>query len=159
MNELFALQKTLDDRILEEHGLRREDLFKEKILALQVEMAELANETRCFKYWSTKPASDRDVILEEYVDGLHFILSLGIDRGVTEDMPSPETVPSSLTEAFLVLNKTISTFAEAKDHSTYQSLFQSYLELGQALGFAQEETINAYREKNETNHQRQNEGY
>lgn len=80
--QLFKLQKELDDRIAKEHDLQPKKLLKEKMLALLVEIGELANETRCFKYWSNKPASEREVILEEYVDGLHFILSIGIDLGI-----------------------------------------------------------------------------
>ncbi len=45
-------------------------------LALTIELAELANETRCFKYWSSKGPSEREVILEEFVDSIHFLLSL-----------------------------------------------------------------------------------
>ena len=51
------------------------------MLALLVEIGELANETRSFKFWSVKPASEKKIILEEFVDGIHFILSLGIECG------------------------------------------------------------------------------
>ena len=77
--QLFKLQK-LDDRIAKNMTYNRK-IVKRKMLALLVEIGELANETRCFKYWSNKPASEREVILEEY-GGLHFILSIGIDLGI-----------------------------------------------------------------------------
>ncbi len=71
-----------------EHDLQPKKIVKKKkMLALLVEIGELANETRCFKYWSNKPASEREVILEEYVDGLHFILSIGIDLGIDKKLP------------------------------------------------------------------------
>ena len=44
-----------------------------------MEFGEFANATRCFKYWSNKPSEAQDIVLDEYVDGLHFFLSLGID--------------------------------------------------------------------------------
>ncbi|GAE45933.1 dimeric dUTPase [Mesobacillus boroniphilus JCM 21738] len=78
---LFKMQKALDSHIESQHGLENEDLFDRKVLALLVEIGELANETRCFKFWSMKPSSERDIILEEFVDGVHFILSLGIECG------------------------------------------------------------------------------
>lgn len=78
---LFKMQKALDSHIESQHGLQNEDLFERKVLALLVEIGELANETRCFKFWSVKPSSERNVILEEFVDGVHFILSLGIECG------------------------------------------------------------------------------
>ncbi|MEH7240344.1 dUTP diphosphatase, partial [Bacillus sp. JJ269] len=44
--QLFKLQKELDDRIAKEHDLQPKKLLKEKMLALLVEIGELANETR-----------------------------------------------------------------------------------------------------------------
>ena len=76
---LFSMQRQLDERIETERGLRGERLIERKLLALLVEVGELANETRCFKFWSSKPKAADETILEEYVDGLHFILSLGLD--------------------------------------------------------------------------------
>lgn len=69
--KLFNMQQQLDNRIKEEHNIHTESLFDRKILALQVELGELANETRCFKFWSKKPSAQWNIILEEYVDGIH----------------------------------------------------------------------------------------
>jgi len=82
LQQLFTMQKELDHFIEKTQKIER-DVFKEKGLALMVELAELANETRCFKFWSTKGPSAREVILEEYVDSIHFILSLGLLKGYT----------------------------------------------------------------------------
>ena len=71
--------------VLQKNMTYNRKIVKRKMLALLVEIGELANETRCFKYWSNKPASEREVILEEYVDGLHFILSIGIDLGIDKN--------------------------------------------------------------------------
>src|SRR5699024_5876901 len=78
--KLFNMQAKLDQYIAENHNLTKKDnLVSKRYLALLVELGELANETRCFKFWSTKAPSHNDVILEEYVDGVHFILSLVLD--------------------------------------------------------------------------------
>ncbi|CAM5579582.1 hypothetical protein LSPH24S_09404 [Lysinibacillus sphaericus] len=53
LQQLFTMQKELDDFIAKTQNIEH-DVFKEKGLALMVELAELANETRCFKFWSTK---------------------------------------------------------------------------------------------------------
>ena len=83
--KLYKIQDTLDRRIFENHDVTREDTTIRRILALLVEVGELANETRCFKFWSSKDPSEKAVILEEYVDGIHFLLSLGIDLQVMPD--------------------------------------------------------------------------
>ena len=54
VKKLCEMQKVLDDRIIKEHQLEDKNLEENKILALLVEISELANETRCFKHWSTE---------------------------------------------------------------------------------------------------------
>ncbi|MFD3445359.1 dUTP diphosphatase [Microbacteriaceae bacterium 4G12] len=158
---LFKLQKELDERILEQHNLEPKKLLKEKILALLVEVGELANETRCFKYWSNKPSSERDVVLEEYVDGLHFILSIGIDLGVDRNFLFYKCTQSNKTvvQIFLDVYGKVIRFHEQPSITNYIELFTSYLRLGQALEFAQEDIEQAYLAKNEVNHERQTQGY
>ena len=51
--------------------------LSDRIMALQVEVSELANATRCFKYWSRKPPENKERILSEYADIFHFLLSVG----------------------------------------------------------------------------------
>lgn len=50
--ELDKLQKEYESRLLEVKGLNRKELFDKKLLALKVELGELANEHRGFKFWS-----------------------------------------------------------------------------------------------------------
>ena len=117
VSHLFAIQKVLDDRILAEHGLEGSDLFVKKIIALHVELGELANETRSFKYWSKKGPSPREIILEEFVDVLHFTLSLGIDLGCTDLSDALPVRPArrrDLTEQFAVMLTAISTLAATR---------------------------------------------
>lgn len=161
--ELFNLQYILDQRIENERGLTGKDLFKDKMLALLVEVGELANETRCFKFWSDKPASPRDVILEEFVDGVHFILSLGIVLGYNQDFeipaPTNEKRNGSPTEKFLEVFDAASQLLKTRNREDYMKLFSVFLELGMILGFTSEDIFQAYTKKNEINHQRQDEGY
>ncbi|NMH68586.1 hypothetical protein HF072_07305 [Bacillus sp. RO3] len=50
--ELDKLQKEYESRLLKVKQLNRKDLFDKKLLALKTELGELANEQRCFKFWS-----------------------------------------------------------------------------------------------------------
>ncbi|MGQ8924303.1 dUTP diphosphatase, partial [Bacillus halotolerans] len=92
LQKMFEMQKALDERIIKEKGLEGQDLLPNLILALQVELAECANEWRGFKHWSndrepriclidkkgqTAKEYYKNPLLEEYVDCLHFILSIG----------------------------------------------------------------------------------
>jgi dimeric dUTPase (all-alpha-NTP-PPase superfamily) len=91
LEKLFQTQKVLRDRI----GYNEPDRFNKLILALLVELGECANEWRGFKFWSvnqiphtsavrvpTMMEEDKEYynpLLEEYVDGLHFVLELGLE--------------------------------------------------------------------------------
>lgn len=159
--KLFMMQKGLDSHIESQHALENEDLFDRKILALLVELGELANETRCFKFWSLKPSSAEDVILEEFVDGIHFILSLGLECGY-EDVREISAAPAGkedASEQFLEVYGSIQRFRMSREKADYIALFQSYMRLALLLGLGEDQIEQAYVDKNEVNYQRQREGY
>lgn len=201
--KLFAMQKELDARILEEHPVQEgEDRLAKKILALLVELGELANEWRGFKYWSKdqKPRTEKQVIcstcngeavwytghiedglphteacdychgtgyeivgnplLEEYVDCLHFILSIGLERKLDYvTFESVKNQENSITYQFNLLFDKIGSFMQFKTIGNYRSIGNLFLGLGEMLGFTWEEVEAAYVNKNQVNHQRQESGY
>lgn len=161
LEKLFRMQQALDQHIEEKHALQNEDLFNRKVLALLVELGELANETRCFKFWSIKPSSEKSVVLEEFVDGIHFILSLGIECGFQNLDYTLEIEPSTVntTEQFLLIYEKVNVFKESKNDIDFKTLFESYLQLGTLLGITYEEMEKAYFKKNEVNYQRQQNNY
>lgn len=159
LQKLFEMQKALDTFIETTQKIER-DVYKEKGLALMVELAELANETRCFKFWSTKGPSERAIILEEYVDSIHFILSLGLRKGFTSITEWPVVEEKrDLTEIFLKTQEVILTFIQKPTEEGYQKIWQSYAIIAYNLGFSFEEIVHAYLEKNEENYKRQHTGY
>lgn len=66
--KLFKIQAKLDEKIVKEKGLEGQDLLDKKILALQVELGELANEWRGFKFWS----NDQKPRTVKYIENRHF---------------------------------------------------------------------------------------
>ncbi len=159
LTELYRIQSQLDERISREHGLEHKDLVPFKLLALQVELGELANETRCFKFWSNKGPSSKDVILEEYVDCLHFILSIGLDLSLTHIQIERITNDATLAEEFQNLFTYIASFKEEYTMDHYRRIWNHFLLLGRKLDFTEEEIFESYLEKNKVNHKRQDEGY
>lgn len=159
LQKLFEMQKELDAFIEKTQKIER-DVFKEKGLALMVELAELANETRCFKFWSTKGPSERDVILEEYVDSIHFILSLGLLKGFTSIKEWPVVEEKrDLTEIFLMTQNAILMFINNPTKEGYLAIWQYYGVIAYNLGFSFNDVVHAYLEKNEENYKRQRSGY
>ncbi|SEH77973.1 Dimeric dUTPase, all-alpha-NTP-PPase (MazG) superfamily [Halobacillus karajensis] len=158
LEKLYEIQGGLDAHIIKEKGLEGENLIPNLFLALKVEVAELANETRCFKHWSNKKASPREVILEEYADGLHFALSLGNHTGFHKNHGG-YTRGGSLTDTFNDCFIAIADFEANSNQQTYDNLLASFFQIGKTLGFSLKEIEEAYLKKNEINHRRQMDGY
>ena len=159
--KLYKIQDTLDRRIFENHDVTREDTTIRRILALLVEVGELANETRCFKFWSSKDPSEKAVILEEYVDGIHFLLSLGIDLQVMPDYlecgdPGEQ---ADITEQFITVYEKSCLLRNYFCEEMYLDIFETYLEIAEMLGFTNEDIVSAYLMKYEENHHRQDTDY
>lgn len=224
LNKLFKTQAELDKRIVEEKGLQGQDLLDKKILALQVELGELANEWRGFKFWSenlkpkdaiyqttngdnfdyffcahcsqkiNKEETDlytpdeycgrcdmelhrmkyKNPLLEEYVDCLHFILSIGLELNINEndirienDLTG-ETTTETFNELFtyvsslrFLLHESIpATVTKSDVIECFHEAFECFVGLGEKhLGFTWEQIEQAYFEKNKINHERQANGY
>ncbi|MEK5390188.1 dUTP diphosphatase [Margalitia sp. FSL K6-0131] len=214
LSNLFEIQRKLDEHIMEEHPeLKDQNNLDWKILALQVELGECANEWRGFKKWSkdqeprtttkchhcsgegmgffsgnqytgfkeicivcdgTGINDNQNPLLEEYVDCLHFILSIGLElekkykEKIVPSIKLNENKKSDITNQFneLFLNTTslfISTNDEYYDFEDtiviFSELLESFVSLGEMLGFTWEQIEQAYFEKMAINHKRQDEGY
>jgi dimeric dUTPase (all-alpha-NTP-PPase superfamily) len=153
LTKLFETQKILRDRI----GYNEPDRFDQLILALLVEIGVCANEVRCFKFWSHKPASAKEVILEEYVDGLHFLLEIGLEIEVID--PWQPSYEIDINGQFRSLYYHASRINEYSNHDDYEHTVSYFIGLGEMLGFTWEEIEEAYFAKNKINHKRQEEGY
>lgn len=159
LHKLFTMQRALDQYIQSNKQVK-EDVFIKKGLALIVELAELANETRCFKFWSEKGPSERSVILEEYVDSIHFILSLGIEKELEDLEEWPlEDIEGDLTALFIGTNKSILAFLEEPTKIHYEKVWMMYGAIAGKLGFSSGDVLQAYIAKNEMNYERQKNGY
>ncbi|MDL2211332.1 dUTP diphosphatase [Erysipelotrichaceae bacterium OttesenSCG-928-M19] len=158
LRSLSEYQHKLDSRICEQHNISSKDTINERILAFMVELGELANETRCFKYWSYKDASENVVILEEYVDGIHFLISLCNEIGLDAifDVSNNE---NNLIKQFIDVFAAASNLKMSFEKKTLTLLFEKYLILGNLLDFSQDKIISGYLRKNEINHQRQETNY
>ncbi|WP_373896357.1 dUTP diphosphatase [Virgibacillus sp. CBA3643] len=160
--KLFEIQNVLDNRIIKDRGLQEYNLTEERILALLVEIGECTNEVRSFKFWSDKLPSEREVILEEFVDCLHFILSIGNNTGLAFDHITKLRIieeSGDINSLFIEFFHSVTDFRNNKTEVRYITIFNYFVTIANRLWFTQEEIINAYMEKNAINHERQEQGY
>lgn len=171
LQKMYKAQQKLDSHILQNHNLEmsKEELLKRTILAMLVEIGELANATRCFKHWSTKGSERKGILLDEVADIMHFYLSIGNQLGFKLMLPAWMRYLNGgtgewldLNDAFLDLYTSTSKlviFLKDPINKEYQDIGKDLVELYWALGFTHNEVEKAYYAKHEENYQRQKEGY
>lgn len=204
--KIILMQKDLDEVINKNHPIqKKEDRTAEKVTALVVELAEFANEARFFKYWSEdqEPRTlvntcewciseghdsccgcsgelHEDLVLGEYVDSLHFFVSVALDKDWEKALYIPEErfirieeegFPGGLTEAFngAIYHLMKSQYEgnakyKGEHYRSSESFFNEawflFMAIGLvAYGYSEEDIEDAYVKKNLVNHERQNTNY
>jgi dimeric dUTPase (all-alpha-NTP-PPase superfamily) len=114
-----------------------------------------------------KDRSEDEVVLEEYVDGIHFITSFCVHFGVQPIFTLKDNIPklekNAITIKFNKLFKTLCKFDisnKYKDNvKLIKKFYKKFLILGYGLGFNTEQILKAYDKKNTINHKRQENKY
>jgi dimeric dUTPase (all-alpha-NTP-PPase superfamily) len=159
LTRLYAQQAQLDAHIQQQHQQTYASTRQKRMLALLVELGEMINETKVFKFWSKKPPADKPIILDEYADGLHFYLSLGIEVQ-SKKMIYELTPPSSdIVEQTLLTFSSITGLQNNFTAAQLETSFMMYLQLIPLLGMTDEEVYQAYFKKLGVNYQRQQNHY
>ena len=160
LNELLEMQWALDNSILTRKGITKYPKENMKI-ALFVELGELMNELPTkFKHWKSTAIDNREKALVEYVDCMHFALSLtnankedcdrdfALNVGISDYNSHEITLLSELSIHKLLLNIT-----------QFEGNLSYLFALGVKLGFEWDEIYKAYKDKNEVNYNRLRSGY
>lgn len=182
LTALFETQKLLDAEIGSKHPrMPDEDRLEKRVLALLVELGECANEWRGFKFWSMdqEPRTiDKRIayddtpentqhakfvrtnpLLEEYVDCLHFALSIGLQLNIPLELDWGPYRKETITEQFIDLIQADWSTYYANVYHGYCRNMELLIGLGEMLGFTWEQIETAYMDKNKTNWSRQANGY
>ena len=162
---MLADQKNLDDRILSNAGIEEYPL-KNMQLALLVELGELANEWQGFKHWKKHREINREKLLGEFADCLHFALSLENQFNKVS-----EYTKENIDEIVAKLDRecknkdVIQGFEYAFDNTVNivthddMSILLTIIALGRCLDISLDEMEISYYKKNKVNYKRQEEGY
>lgn len=159
LGNMFEKQKELDERILNGDKYH----YNEVLIALFVELGEFMNEIPTkFKYWKKSAKDDYEKALEEYVDCLHFAMSLAIveEEGLYQCKEYCKCYDEIQSECFSHIYQydyfnMMITILDAYGIARIQELFK----LGIIVGFTWNEIYNMYLKKNKINHKRQDNKY
>lgn len=151
IENMLRTQALIDQEYHHNAGLTRKETFDKRKLALWVELGELVNEWKeLFKYWSNKKMK-REKALEEFVDGIHFLLSIGNDLNIPPYHDRVIMFKNPIQHIFL-LSVVIVNIAGVQ---SFYDAFALYRGLGEHFGFTEEEIEKAYYEKNKRNIERE----
>lgn len=152
LKELLQMQEELDEKILNGKDYPVEQMK----IALFVELGELMNELPTkFKHWKKSAKDNRENALVEYVDALHFQLSLFNYHKLTVSkfLHDYDSLPYGRSED--INDCLLSCIKYCDNCMGLLALFN----LGYILEFSWEEIYNTYKSKNKINHERQNNNY
>lgn len=105
---------------------------------------------------------DKNPLLEEYVDGLHFVLEIGIEHEFDKEVEFIEVTPLKLDDIvyqFTELMRADWYMYDLGGGGYFHEGLELYLGLGEMIGFTSEQIEQAYFEKNSINLKRQENGY
>ena len=158
-DELFKKQLDLDLEIQNKHHVTYKETLERRFLSLFVEIGELANATRCFKYWSNKPSEPRERVMDEYADGLHFLLSLGIALNIQNHSFNQEETNEDLSHLFVKMYEMITLLENKKSEDVYQKTFEHFLLIASKLNMNKDDIFSSYLLKLGENYHRQETNY
>lgn len=159
LEELLEMQKALDEEFMKSNRLTYDKHIADNMrVALIVEIGELMNEFPTeFKHWKKRAVDNREKGLIEYVDCLHFCLSLFNYEKATIFSWLEYDRNTELKEGNDTLYETLSliTSIDYEAETKINYLF----ELGNYLGFTWDEIYQTYKDKNAINYERIKKGY
>ena len=145
IKKMLEAQKELDKANMKKGGLTEYPLDMVQT-AYRVELGELLQEWKQFKFWKlNKGEIDRDKMLEEWADCMHFALSLFIQEEIEEDISEY----CSYLETYEIIERCFNLYF----------VLENTIALGIKLGYALEELEKAYWKKNKINWKRINNNY
>ena len=139
-NPIYEANKILDKKFDEK--FIDPDMYKKNQLELLVEIGELANETRYFKYWSNKPI-DIELVKNEYADCVMMTLYFFNKKNISLREEFKEVEDYDKVEIFARLYKLTSDFYYNNDNDVIKEIFVTLIKLGYLIGFNDDEIIDA----------------
>lgn len=162
IKKMLEAQKELDEANLKKSGLTEYPLEMVQT-AYRVELGELLQEWKQFKFWKlNKGKVNRDKMLEEWADCIHFALSL--EKNIIGDNDDEgyynflsRNIEKDVKKYYNEENKIYSIIDRC--FTNFDFLLENTLALGLKLGYTLEELEQAYWRKNKINWERIEGGY
>ena len=159
-NDIYRKNKKLYDIFMNKYMDTESSYYEKNCLELIVEIGELANESKCFKYWTVKKP-DKELVLEEFADTLLMILYMfntyNVDSVSTIDVDMSLNV---LVEFNILIRMCTNLMNKEDINELYlKEIFTRLIHIGKLLGLNDNEIIDACYKKIIKNEERLNSNY
>ena len=159
-NEIYNRNKKLDEIFMNKYLDIESKYYEKNCLELIVELCELANESKCFKYWTVKKP-DKELVLEEFADSLMMILYMfntyNIDKIDFVDIDMSDDILESFN--YLIRMCTLLMDKDNIDERFLKEIFTRLIYIGKLLELSDKEIIDACNKKILKQEERLNNGY
>ena len=147
IKDIYKETKHLDELFALQYDIRSQEIIKKYKLELLVEFGELANETRCFKFWATRQTGDKEKVLEEYIDCLFMILYFCNITNVSLEEEFPVIEEKDIITTFLTLYEYGSDLSKNLERETIKKLLVEILYLASLLDFTLDDLVRETKKK------------
>ena len=147
LKNLYQLQSDYNELLEVQSDLRNDQLFSKKVLALHVQLGKLADASQCFKYWKQAEIAYKEVILNEYIDCLICLLTIGLDKSFQDTNVEGKHIEDCATDQFLNLYVDLNDFVTCSTKDNFITIFADLLSLGFSLSLTEDGILKSYEKK------------
>lgn len=162
MENLQMKQNRLDLFIYQSNNIADiGEIVFDKLTALDIELGELANEIKFFKYWKKHKLIDKSKVIEEACDCFHFILSLANDNDINLKAMTYGTFSRDIGILYRYIKACLWTdiYLDDKWEEGLKRILMLLVAMLKELDFTYADLLREYDRKYEINIKRQMEGY
>lgn len=156
-NEIYLNNKRLDNIFIEKYG-DFNTLFNKNCIGLLVELGELVNETKVFKYWSIKKPN-KDLVLEEFADVITSILVFYNMLNLKIEEPKNHLKTNDILELFNYLFSQTSKLMNNFSADLVIDIFNNLFYAKELLDIKEDELIKSISKKHKVIEERLNSEY
>ena len=159
-NDIYNRNKKLDDIFMNKYFNIESKYYEKNCLELIVELCELANETKCFKYWTVKKPN-KELVLEEFADSLMMVLYMfntyNIDKVDFIDIEMSLDILKEFN--YLLRMCTLLMNKDSVNEMYLKEIFTRLIHIGKLLDLSDIEIVEACNKKISKNEERLNNDY
>lgn len=159
-NDIYNRNKKLDDIFMNKYMYAEKKYYEKNCLELIVELCELANESKCFKYWTVKK-SNKELVLEEFADSLLMVFYMFNTYNIDSVSTVNVDMSDDVLESFNILIRMCTNLMNRDniDELFLKGIFTRLINIGKLLELSDDEIIDACYKKIIKNEERLSSDY